>query len=57
MQQKKFEFLNFNPKQVFGRNIATDRIVKGAYISEFTEKIEIEKIQKRIQVYLRYFLF
>ena len=40
--------------QVFGRHVASDRMVSGAYKTEFGEEDEISKVIKRVEVgYIR----
>ncbi len=36
--------------QVFGRHLATDRMVSGAYKSEFAHKEELEAVTAKVEV-------
>ncbi|KAK7508671.1 hypothetical protein BaRGS_00000237, partial [Batillaria attramentaria] len=36
----------------FGRHVASDRMVSGAYRSEFAEEAEIDKVMKRVETFL-----
>ena len=35
---------------MFGRHVASDRMVSGAYKSEFGQEDEIERVMKRVKV-------
>ena len=35
--------------QIFGRHVASDRMVSGAYINEYGEKTEIEAVKEAVK--------
>ena len=53
LQKKKRDGLHslcYLPLQVFGRHVATSRLVSGAYKTEYGDTSEIDNVMKRVQV-------
>lgn len=48
------EVIGLYTLQIHGRHIATNRLVTGAYASEYGNSDVIEKAMKKVQVWFRY---